>query len=479
VSYQSRDDLLDIVYRYAAPLLGESTALSTVQDLSASPVVLTANHHGVDYFAQSVQGSLIFSLKNRIGSNTASTVPVFSCGAVPLDNLTYPLGALFYHVDPADIDSIPQKLPIFSNKVRRGMVSVTKAFDETMIDRVVKRFQKMVLEKSTPHELAEPFQTIMREDYSAASVMQQSSYSRQSVVLNNRIWRRLFAGDASTAELVYLELEKIVALLLEIDLRDSESLAWLTMFDAHIRESVIAELDGDKTCWDVEKLAIRSQISCREQLKKKALQGSGTFFFWGITEKGRRVPLYLGTDDSNAELLCGVDDRGKRWSFPFEPDAIIEGLQERTLLPSLFTSFLVISMARGVTCLGGYYQAEYLPAMQRGVVNALNCDGSLTDIAAAVQQVSTFGYLSGMQTVMKRIGNGQLVPAGPVEIISGGGLTDDDIEQIMSMTVRDAHTASLFETIPDIAPWKLDLPDWKGRLASDCGQILEEKVAVK
>jgi hypothetical protein len=96
-----------------------------------------------------------------------------------------------------------------------------------------------------------------------------------------------------------------------------------------------------------------------------------------------------------------------------------------------------------------------------------------------VEGVATDTYLSGMQAVMIRIKEDTLIPAGPVEIIAGGGLTDDDIQKIQSLTVRDAHLASLFETIPDVVPWAIKMPDWKKQLAVDCCRILGEKVVIK
>jgi|GEM_PF-6893490 len=69
-AYQDRDDLLEVVQKYAASLLGESVGKKIADDLAVSPVVLTANHHGVDYFSQSVQGSLIFALNTLSGQPT-------------------------------------------------------------------------------------------------------------------------------------------------------------------------------------------------------------------------------------------------------------------------------------------------------------------------------------------------------------------------------------------------------------------------
>ena len=226
-------------------------------------------------------------------------------------------------------------------------------------------------------------------------------------------------------------------------------------------------------------LAQRLRLKLLGNPLKKAFSGCGTVFFWGMNDSGKRIPLDLEADASNHERLRGVDDRGNAWQMPFTPDSIIQGLHEKKLLPSLFTCFLVVSFARGLSCVGGYFQCEYLPAMQRGVVKALQKIAGYEDLARRVAQVPTDVYLSGMLAVMTRIKTGCLAPAGPAEIIAGGGLTRNDIEQMLALTVGDAHLAALFETVPDMACAGLNPHDWKKQLAADCALLLEGKVVVK
>ena len=478
-SFQQRTDLVAVVYRYAAPLLGESMARKASQDLAASPVVLTANHHGVDFFAQSVQGSLFFSLYKSNGNASRATVPIFSCGSVPLDNLTYPLGLLLYHVNAAELGTLPKKMPVFSNRFRRTMVSVSGPIEETMVKRAEARVDKMVREKKISPALEPHLQQIFQEDYCSPAVMDLPSYSLQSVVLNNRIWKRLFSKPLTAPEIVYLELEKIVLMLLEFDLLNPESLAWCVMFDSELRKAVLRELDRAKLCWNLNKLKQRLRMDRLDSSKKKALNNCGTVLFWGINPSGRRIPLYLETHGKNGQMLRGIDDRDNLWELPFTPQSILNALNQNHLLPSLFTCFLVLSFARGITCVGGYFQCEYLPMMQEGLVKALQKTPGYHDIADLVEGVATDTYLSGMQAVMTRIKEDTLIPAGPIEIIAGGGLTDDDIQQILSLTVRDAHLASLFETVPDVVPWAIKMPDWKKQLALDCCRILEGRVVIK
>ncbi|MFC1821811.1 hypothetical protein ACFL9T_03830 [Thermodesulfobacteriota bacterium] len=478
-SFQKRDDLEEVVYSYAAPLLGEDIAKRASQDLAKCPVVLTANHHGVDFFAQSMQGSLLFSFSKRNGHAPGKTVPIFSCGNVPLDNLTYPLGLLIYHVNEADLGTLPKKMPVFSNRFRRAMVSVSAPLEEAMVKRADTRVDKMVRANEINAALAPFLHDIFRQDYLTPAVMDLSSYSQQSVVLNNRLWKRLFSSATSASELVYLELEKIVQMLLEYDLRNHESLAWCVLFDSKLRDTVIGELDGERVCWDLNQLEKRLSIDRGHSTDKKEVNNGGTLFFWGINDSGRRIPLFLDSHGKNGQMLRGVDDRDNLWELPYTPQTILDAMKEKRLLPSLFSCFLVLSFARGVTCAGGYYQCEYLPIMQDGLVRALQKTPGYQDPAESVKDVSTFSYLSGMQAVMVRIKDDALIPAGPLEIFAGGGLTDEDIQQILSMTVRDAHLASLFETVPDVAPWIIKTPDWNKQLAADCFRLLEERVVIK
>lgn len=478
-SFQSRDDLIDIIYRYAAPLIGDSIALKAAKNFEANPVVLTANHQGVDYFAQSVQGSLLFALSKKNGNGSVSTAPVFSTGNISLNNVTYPRGLLLYDADGIELKAFPKKLPVFSDSRKRTMVSASAPLTKEMVNRAKTRIDKMAGENTITSERANHLQTLFDEDYSSPDVMKLASYSQQSVVLNHRIWKKLFTDSVQIPEMVNLEFEEITRRLLVSDLLNSASLAWCVMFDPLLRERVIKALDDAKACWSFKLLKKRFYKKQLESGSTESFNGCGTVFFWGIDATGRRIPLYLVTKGQNKTVFQGIDDRGAFWEMPCSPESIIEGLNARRLLPSLFTCFLVLSFARGVTCAGGYFQAEYLPVMQAGIVDALHATGMYHDVAAYVEGVTTHTYLSGMQVVMARLKKDALIPAGPIEIIAGGGLTEDDIQQILRLTVREAHLASLFETIPDIAPWLSDASGWKNRLAADCCRLLENKIVIK
>ncbi len=92
-------------------------------------------------------------------------------------------------------------------------------------------------------------------------------------------------------------------------------------------------------------------------------------------------------------------------------------------------------------------------------------------------QVLADCYLSGMLAVIVITEDGCLVPA--CRNHCRRGVNTDDIEQILTLTVREAHMAGLFETVPDAVPHKLRPSGWKKRLAADCYQLLKGKIVTK
>jgi hypothetical protein len=469
--YQPRRDLCEALVEYATPLLGAAEAEAAAAELDAVPVVLTANHHGVDFFAQSVQGTLIFALARA--ERGLGTVPVLAVGTVALNNVTYPRGLLLYGGSRGD-GAGPARLPLFPSRLNRTMVSAAGPIQAGMIDRAAGQVRHLRRSGAVPAALGEAVEAMLQDDYRAAAVLQQPSYARQAVLLNRRVWQRLFFGEARP-RLVYLEMEQLVTRVLEKDVWDPASLACLVLFQPAVRERLVEALDGERGCWERGRLAQRMLDADRASGDPGGRDGCGTQFFWGVDDRGRRVPLWLDEAREPA-VLCGITDARERWDVPCVPSAIAEALRQRRLLPSLFTCFAVTALARGITCLGGYYQAAYLPAMQAALVAALESSGRF-EAADLVRQVPAAGYLSGMQAVMTPIDGLGLVPAGPAEIAAAGGLGFADRRRMLDMTVRDAHAASLFDTVEDVAPDMVG-PGWRETLAREVEAELSQKVVI-
>jgi hypothetical protein len=386
---------------------------------------------------------------------------------------------LIYQVNPLLLKVMPIKVPIYSDRLKRSVVSSVGPFDHGMIQGAKHLIQKLSLENHISKKLETCLQTILTQDYGCDSVLNSSSYSRQAFLVNRRLWKRMFAEPNSAPELVYLELERIVSELLEIDLLDEKSLIWAIMFDPALRESVLKELDGQRVCWNNADLAARVGADVSSKSVRKESGNAGTHFFWGIDDVLRRVPLCLEPKGRGNLFLRGRDDRGKLWEIPYTPQAVLKGLKEEKLLPSLLTCYLSVSLARGITCVGGYYQGVYLPPIQKGIIKALQQVTSYRNVAECVAGVDTRCYISGMQTVMTPCDDDMLIPAGPVEILAAGGILAEDLERIQNLSVAEAHLASLFDTVPDIAAREEKPSDWITSLAKDCHDLLGDRIVVK
>ena len=448
--FQDNQDFIAEVADYTRETLGCELAQAISEDLRQMPQVLTANHHGIDTFAQSTQSNLLFSMRKRADGSPVKTVPVLACGSVPLNNLTYPRGLLIYAASMASKGGGICKLPLFPDSYKRKLVSMVGPYTEDMLCRSRARARKLFDSDKLDPALESALDTVF-DDF--ASIGQEfASYSRQATLVNYRFWQRLFLDRSSHPDLVYIELENIVCRLLQKDLFDNSSICHQLFFDPQLRRRLIENLDGKRGCWQYEQLLSRCSSSGANKDVNATDSVQGTIFFWGVDAKHRKIPLCL-VDDVNGKgaELRGLDDSGQLWTIPFTAADISRGLRDGHLLPSIFTSYLLVSIARGISCIGGYYQAEYLPVMQTAVIDTLRSNTGEIVKTIDSRKLRPDLYLSGMQMMGIKT-DGQLRPAGPLEIIASGGLSVEQYQQIGEVTVLQSHIASLYDTMSDAVP---------------------------
>jgi hypothetical protein len=462
---QPRDDLWAAVRHHATAHYAPETAQRALDGLRAVPVVPTSNHFGVDTFADSVQGTLLFSLRHGVDGTRPRTVVVLGFGSVSLNNLTYPMGLRLYDPRHGDLSGLPQRLPLFPNRFKHCAVAAVGPFDRQMVGRARRRISRMAATGEATAFCGRAAGQVLDEHFAAPETLALPTYGRQSTHINATLWRRMFREPSIASELVQLQIEPICADLLARDLVNPASLARLVLFVPHTRDAILAGLDGARACWRRDHL----EHSLRRPESHLHRPG-GTMFFWGLTEQGRRIPLVLEHDQASLRL-AGVDARYRRWEWPFTPDGIAAGLDDGHLLPSLFTCFLVLALARGLVCVGGYYQAEYLPVIQERVATALAADSALREVAERVTAVPTDVCVAGVQAIVRVLADGAVIPAGPVEIVGAGGLGEPDLASAQAVTVRDAHLVSFTETFRHLVPTATLPGDWVHRLATDNARL--------
>ena len=469
-AFQENQDFIREVANYTSETLGPELGEAISEDLRELPQVLTANHHGIDTFAQSTQSNLLFSMRKKSDGSPVKTIPVLACGSVPMNNLTYPRGFLIYAGSAESDDGGVFKLPLFPDSYKRKLVSIVGPFTTDMLCRSRVR-AKNLIESNKLNPCIESALNKVFDD--CANIGQEfPGYSRQATIANHRFWQHQFQDGVRRSDLVYLELENIVCRLLENDLFDQSTIAHQLLFDPELRGKLIENLDGQRGCWHHEKLSSRCSRSSYVKGQNTTDSTQGTMFFWGVDEKGRKIPLCLieGLKATSAELR-GFDDSGKLFTCPFTSADINRGLQDGRLLPSIFTSYLLVSIARGISCIGGYYQAEYLPIMRTAVIDALRSNSGKTVKTFDSGRLRPDPYLSGMQTIGLKTGS-HLFPAGPLEIIASGGLSDEQLQQVGEVTVLQSHIASLYDTVTDVTPQRGD----SNREKKDIARLVHDAV---
>ncbi|WP_462323717.1 hypothetical protein [Desulfoplanes sp.] len=445
----TNDPLLDCVFRHTARLLGKGTAAKLVQHIEHSPNVLTSNHQGLDCYAQTLQGTLLFALARfRDCATDPINFPVLACGNISLNNLTYPQGVLLARKIQTrsgrnETRWAAAKIPIFPRRMQHALASMLPAYTMAMLEKARSR----TLAPSTALLDSEQKGVLHLLDGVYSAALDHRNFSDQSTLINDRAWKSMFSSDLRPIfpKPVYLGLEAICTSLLEADFADEHSLVHALLFDTQIRRELVHALDGTVGCWSLK--GLQGLLASRGPVHNTR---AGTFFFWTIDQKGCKLPMALSRTGTTTRLVPVRSTpwtRGEDWT----PAGISGALQEGRILPSLFTSYTVLALARGLVCHGGIYQTEYLPAMQAGLSLALRSSGN-AEHAVKIEAVHTNAFCSGHNLAMARYPDGTAVSAGRIELMAAGGITPEHLDAMADLTLRQASLAALPETFAPFLP---------------------------
>jgi hypothetical protein len=481
---QSSDDLIQFACDYTRTLLGSETANALEKRLQQNPCILTANHHGVDYLSIFIQSNLIYGFDELIAAlNSNSTekhvIPIFACGGVSLDNPTYARGIILSRRkgSPDSLRKSPVKINIFSEKKRHSLVSSVSSFDSQMIKNSVQRVKKLGQQKVISDIETDTICNVLEEEYLSPKVLEQTSYSDQAVLLNQRLWKRMFTEDIreKTPELVFLEIEKIAAKLLEKDLVNPESFMHRIFFDETLRSEIFKNLNQEEGCWDLEKLETLSSPQIDKDERKKLRNKSGTIFFWGVDSKEKRVQLNLVREQDQL-YLKGYSHVGEEILIAFQEVSLIDALQSGKIIPSLFTFFTIIAFARGMRCFGGFWQADYLPIMKKGIIKSLKTIPDYRQWAEKIESVPTRNYITGKTFIIAHYPNEQPQPAGVIEILTKGGLTLEDLKKLQELSVKEANLFGILDIYNNFLSSQDRDPHWIDSMHNIILDSLEEKL---
>lgn len=422
-------EVADAVRTLAEPVYGEAMANRAATEMLADPIVATTNHSGLDTMADSFHATLLHCVRGQRHIPDRRTAVVLGCGSVSMDNPTFPMGLLYYQ--PHRLGSKTYRLTLLSHRQRRRMVRTAPRLTSADIARVRAR---LTTYRTSDSEISEHSRRqllrVLDEDVDRPDIVEAASFDDQSRLINARLWDR--SVPATCARPIYVELERVTALLLARDLRDTSSLIYPLVFDRAARTLLLGALEGVRGCW-------------RTELLERGDARGGTHLFWTVSPQGSRAPVVVrsqGGSDRLVEVTSVTDPR----SWELAPEPLAQAIAAEELIPALPTCFTVVSSARGVGCLGGYYQSDYLPRVHAAVRTALERCG----IHDHSVDIPMDWNLAGIQAILGRDASGAHIPLGPVALASEGGLSEREIAGILRTPLVDAQVAALSEILGDL-----------------------------
>lgn len=406
---QPREDFINLQEIYIRDRLGQDAADGVTRAMQC-PLMNTANHHGIDFFAQSVQGNMLYWECLQANGVEADYLPIHAFSMVPLGNSSYARGLLVY----GDTDRL-RTLPVYPEKIKSRLVSQTASFNRQQVLNLIGKIKKDSSLPS-PGTILE----ILEKVYLHPAVLGAERYADQVVYANQMLNRLMFPGSRFPT-VITIETDRIAARLLIQDLRNPLSLICKILYNRRVLQKLFLLSERESAYVD-------------------------TCFFLGIDDAGRGYRLQTGPD----LVMRGRTIAGQGMEFSAaEPSHLIDLLERDRITPSAFTVAVLLVFARAFTWLGGCFQGNYLPAWQQALASALEEDEENRAWAEAIREQACRGYISGPVYALDRIGEQELCCAGPVEIIKNGGIEYERLQELLEIDLQAAHEAGLFNMYPD------------------------------
>ncbi len=448
---QNPADLIQLAAQQAENLLGRKAALALSTSLEESFCAVTANHHGLNTLPEFAQGVIVFALRLLANdSAVGKAVPVFAAGGVPMSNIAYPHGILLGRPKAQDSTSC-FRINLFNPLARKTLVSLHPPFTSEDLARVRAGLAKKSLADFERSNL----DLLLDKILGGPEVLAQNSYSQQTTVANAKLWEHLFKPGFSPPRLVELDKLALERALLLADIPNEHSLAHAVLFEEKLRADIVQCLNNCRGCWTCDEIA--GQVH----------PAQGTLFFWGVDKKGRGLALSL--DQEKNQLFAAAQPSFK---LDLTPDAVHAALRDNLILPGLYLGFSAMAIARGLLCCGGVFQTHYLRTMRAETAACLAAAGE-TGMAQCLSGLPDAPMTSGFLPIRFRTANNPPYPAGPVEIMAAGGISENDLAALSSMDAQTALDLSLDYIYELAVPPEERIPGWIEALRRAHGVMLQ------
>lgn len=452
---ECNQELFEAIYKVTQELFGEEKAIQTKKLLEQTKLLHTANHFGIEYLPQCVQGNLLYYQWLIIHYKRTNIVPLFACTTVSMRSENFPRGILNYY--NLSGKKYPLKVPILTNKNRSVMVGYAKGFQKEMVEKAKKQYLKYKQSNTISQETYESMMDILSE-YEKEDILKRKTYIEQAALLNERIGKRFIKNKS--VSFLYLPMEQIAVNLLIHEIEKSNSVLNHIVWDDKVRQHVLKYLNGLDGCWNTESL---EKILIWKQGESLLYDTIGTHYFWGVDNRGVRYPLCF-LKKTNQLFLVGITSYAEKIVFEITPKKLKETLLSKKIIPGIFLTFLEIYFLRNVSIAGGCFQENYIRKIQAGLLRAWKEFEKIETQREHIKKKRETVYLSGPLFALHKIrdirGDSRTVPMGAAEIIEEKGFTTNQLQELLNINLYQSHEMGLFNFYPDIIPKKKQNPFW-------------------
>lgn len=405
---ERRNEVIGVISEYAKGILGEDVAKSISEQLAEKYAVITSDHHGPITHPDFVNSNLLNSfVLQKSNSEKVKNLIVLSFSNVSLNNFSFPRGHLLHSFKNGEVKL--NELPFSPSKDRQCPVFNYPPFIKDSLINVKSRVNIWKEEGVINDGDVQEIDKLIDEIYAQPSVLNLKSYSEQITMTNYHLWKRLFVSEEVKPNLLYLEIESIVAELLNKFHVHGNTIISKLLFDDRYNQMILKYFDG-----------ITAAFSSREK--------SGTFLFWAIPKNQKyRVSLWKKGDS-----LVSFDGS---YSVDLKPEAIGQAIKEKELIPSTLLSFILLSFYYGLVLVGGGGQTSYLTKMKNAYLALLREVGSEEE-QELVDNIPTdrlsfpypsIAYLKGGDDIM--------IPSTMLDLFIYGGAGSLEIIRKMAETI--------------------------------------------
>ncbi len=390
-----QSELLIVMHDEVKRLLGKEVADSVVRQLPKYYFVSTADHHGPLTHPFFINSNLLIAAPfSEYKEKDFNNVIVLACGAVSQNNSSFPRGVVF-HSTGKDRSGHFHAAAFFPAKDRLCPVSGFRPYDAKDLKRLREGLDEKLKDGCLDKPTADRFGDILKDVYEREEIYAMPSYSDQVTRTNFTLWRRILesGGEKKGPNLVYLEVEKIVArLLIDYHLGDDTSI-YNFLFNTECHQLI-----------DQYFQSITGTYSIAEKW--------GTYMFWGLP-KGERYRMSLWRQ--GREL---VSENGKH-RFALTPESIRKGIESGELIPSTMLVYTVLCFYYGLKCLGGFSQVNYLTFMKNAYIKMQTDRGKYRSIEVCAR-AQTKEIVGDVNVAYIETPRGDIIPATGIDLIIHG-----------------------------------------------------------